>query len=40
VEKDEDILKISNECGYPVIIKARSGGCGKGIRISFNGKLV
>ena len=38
VEKDEDILKISNEIGYPVMIKASAGGGGKGMRIAFNDK--
>mmetsp|Transcript_37608 Transcript_37608/g.57627 ORF Transcript_37608/g.57627 Transcript_37608/m.57627 type:complete len:171 (-) Transcript_37608:1328-1840(-) len=38
VEKDEDILRISNEIGYPVMIKASAGGGGKGMRIAFNDK--
>jgi propionyl-CoA carboxylase alpha chain len=38
VEKDEEILKISNEIGYPVMIKASAGGGGKGMRIAFNDK--
>ena len=38
VDKDEDILKISNEIGYPVMIKASAGGGGKGMRIAFNDK--
>lgn len=36
VELDEDIIKISNEIGYPVMIKASAGGGGKGMRIAFN----
>jgi len=36
VEKDEDILKISNDIGYPVMIKASAGGGGKGMRIAYN----
>jgi len=36
VEKDEDILKIAQEIGYPVMIKASAGGGGKGMRIAFN----
>mmetsp|Transcript_17482 Transcript_17482/g.29426 ORF Transcript_17482/g.29426 Transcript_17482/m.29426 type:complete len:124 (+) Transcript_17482:422-793(+) len=38
VEKDEDILKISNEIGYPVMIKASAGGGGKGMRIAYSDK--
>jgi len=38
VEKDEDIIRISNEIGYPVMIKASAGGGGKGMRIAFNDK--
>ena len=36
VERDEDILRISNDIGYPVMIKASAGGGGKGMRIAFN----
>jgi propionyl-CoA carboxylase alpha chain len=38
VEKDDEILRISNEIGYPVMIKASAGGGGKGMRIAFNDK--
>ena len=38
VERDEDILRISNDIGYPVMIKASAGGGGKGMRIAFNDK--
>jgi propionyl-CoA carboxylase alpha chain len=38
VEKTEDILRISNEIGYPVMIKASAGGGGKGMRIAYNDK--
>lgn len=38
VEKDEEILRISNEIGYPVMIKASAGGGGKGMRIAHNDK--
>lgn len=33
VESDEDALRISNEIGYPVMVKASAGGGGRGIRI-------
>jgi len=36
VETDEEILKISHEIGYPVMIKASAGGGGKGMRIAWN----
>ena len=32
----EEALKISNEIGYPVMIKASAGGGGKGIRVAYN----
>ena len=32
----EDAVKISNEVGYPVMIKASAGGGGKGMRIAWN----
>lgn len=36
VEQDEEILKISRDIGYPVMIKASAGGGGKGMRIAWN----
>jgi propionyl-CoA carboxylase alpha chain len=36
VEKDEEILRISREIGYPVMIKASAGGGGKGMRIAWD----
>lgn len=33
---EEEVLKISNEIGYPVMIKASAGGGGKGMRIAFD----
>jgi propionyl-CoA carboxylase alpha chain len=32
----EDAVKISNQIGYPVMIKASAGGGGKGMRIAWN----
>lgn len=36
VDTEEEVLKISNQIGYPVMIKASAGGGGKGMRIAFN----
>lgn len=38
VNGDEQIIKISREIGYPVMIKASAGGGGKGMRIAYNDK--
>ena len=35
VKSKKDAVKVAAECGYPVIIKAASGGGGKGMRIVF-----
>ena len=36
IEDAEEAVKISNEIGYPVMIKASAGGGGKGMRIAWN----
>ena len=36
VESDEEVLKISQEIGYPVMIKVSAGGGGRGMRIAYN----
>jgi propionyl-CoA carboxylase alpha chain len=38
IEKAEDAVKIAQEIGYPVMIKASAGGGGKGLRVAFNDK--
>ncbi|MEM9938128.1 MAG: acetyl/propionyl/methylcrotonyl-CoA carboxylase subunit alpha [Pseudomonadota bacterium] len=40
IDDTEQAIKISNEIGYPVMIKASAGGGGKGIRIAYNDKDV
>lgn len=36
VHTDEEVKRIANEIGYPVMIKASAGGGGKGMRIAWN----
>lgn len=36
VHSNEEVIKISREIGYPVMIKASAGGGGKGMRIAWN----
>ena len=36
VDTVEEVIKISRDIGYPVMIKASAGGGGKGMRIAFN----
>ncbi|MFP6596718.1 MAG: acetyl-CoA carboxylase biotin carboxylase subunit [Candidatus Hydrogenedentota bacterium] len=36
VSSAEDALKIANEIGFPVLVKASAGGGGKGMRIAHN----
>src|SRR6202795_2046354 len=36
IEDDKQAVKIANEIGYPVMIKASAGGGGKGMRIAYS----
>ena len=36
IEDDKEAVKIADEIGYPVMIKASAGGGGKGMRIAFS----
>lgn len=40
VDNEEQALKIAEEIGYPVMIKASAGGGGKGMRIAQNKKEI
>jgi biotin carboxylase/acetyl-CoA carboxylase carboxyltransferase component/biotin carboxyl carrier protein len=36
VETEEDLVRVADVCGFPVVIKASEGGGGKGIRVVFD----
>ena len=38
IKDAEEVKKISNEIGYPVMIKASAGGGGKGMRVAYSDK--
>lgn len=38
VNDDNEAVKVANDIGYPVMIKASAGGGGKGLRIAWNDK--
>ncbi|EGG24791.1 propionyl-CoA carboxylase [Cavenderia fasciculata] len=40
VDGIEQVIKIANEIGYPVMVKASAGGGGKGMRIAWNDEDV
>jgi propionyl-CoA carboxylase alpha chain len=36
VKDEKEVLKIANQIGYPVMVKASAGGGGKGMRVAWN----
>src|SRR5258707_5383012 len=40
IENDKQAVKIANEIGYPVMIKASAGGGGKGMRVAHSASEV
>ena len=36
IDTIEEVVKISNQIGYPVMVKASAGGGGKGMRLAYN----
>jgi len=40
LESDDEAVKVADEIGYPVILKASAGGGGKGMRIARNAQEV
>jgi propionyl-CoA carboxylase alpha chain len=40
IEDAKEAIKIAEQIGYPVMIKASAGGGGKGMRIAYNAKEV
>ncbi|VDD87329.1 unnamed protein product [Enterobius vermicularis] len=38
INDDDEAVKVANQIGYPVMIKASAGGGGKGLRIAWNDK--
>lgn len=36
VTSEDEVVRISNEIGYPVMVKASGGGGGKGMRVAYN----
>ncbi len=40
LESDEEALKIAEEIGYPVLVKAASGGGGRGMKVAENAEAL
>lgn len=36
ITEEDEVVRIANEIGYPVMVKASGGGGGKGMRVAYS----